>query len=64
MRPERSYTTCDRWSTNPSPFTGTGGVELCTDLQVLDQVKRDTPHVIKDFISSLKKNIRNKIANR
>ena len=63
MRPERSYVICDRWSTNPSQFTGTGGVELCTDLQVSDQVKKDT-HIIKDFISSLKKNIRNKIANR
>ena len=55
MRPERSYATCDKWSTNPSLFTGTGGVELCADLQVLDQVKRDTP-------TSLNKNIRNKIA--
>ena len=25
----------------------TGGVELCTDLQVLDQVKRDTPTLLR-----------------
>ena len=38
MRLERSYATCARWSTNPSPSTCTGGDELCTDLQVLDPV--------------------------
>ena len=64
MRPERSYATCSRWSMNPSLSICIGGAVPCTDLQVSDPVKKDTPHVIKDFISSLKKNIRNKIANR
>ena len=43
MRPERSYATCDRWSTNPSPSTCIGGAVPCTGLQVLDPVKKDTP---------------------
>ena len=36
----------------------------CTGLQVSDPDEERHPHIIKDFISSLKKNIRNKIANR
>ena len=36
----------------------------CIDLQVSDPCEERHPHFIKDFISSLKKNIRNKIANR
>ena len=49
---------------NPSLSTCTGGEELYTDHREFDPVKERHPHVIKDFISSLKKNIRNKIANR
>ena len=49
---------------NQSLSTGTDGAVLCTGPQASDLSEERHPHVIKDFISSLKKNIRNKIANR
>ena len=64
MRPERSYVICDRWSTNPSQFYRyRWGRALYRSSGIRPSEERH-PHIIKDFISSLKKNIRNKIANR
>ena len=44
--------------------TYTDGEEHSTDCQESALKTRGIPHVIKDFISSLNKNIRNKIANK
>ena len=44
--------------------TYTNGEEHFTDLQESALKIERHPHVIKDFITSLKKNIRNKIANQ
>ena len=64
MRLERSYATCDRWSTNPvSVYMYRWGRALYRSSGIRPSEERH-PHMIKDFISSLKKNIRNKITNR
>ena len=63
MRPERSYATCERWSTKQSPSTGIGGAVPCTGLQELDPVRKGTP-CYKRFYFIAEENIRNKIANR
>ena len=64
MRLEKSYATCDRWSTSLSPSTCTGGAHALYRSSGIRPSEERHPHEIKDFISSLKKNIRNKIANR
>ena len=63
-RLERSFVTCDRWSTNPSPSTCTGGGRALYRSSGIRPSEERHPHMIKDFISSLKKNIRNKFTNR
>ena len=64
MRPERSYATCDRWSHEAvSVYMYRWGRALYRSSGIRPSKERH-PHVIKDFISSLKENIRNKIANR